>query len=151
MRALRTGRNAYIRNHRLHDLCWFSGRSSCCCCRVWEKDGKGDIRKGVRWTSVGVSCDVVSAPFHALQGACIWGVPYVSAAERQERISGIVVCMVCAGFPADRRAVVAASGRRTGRETYAKECAGQVLVFPAMSSPHRFTLCKELASGEFRM
>ena len=75
----------------------------------------------------------------------------MSAAERQERISGIAVCMICAGFPADRRAVVAASGRRTGMEAHAKECAGQVLVFPAMSSPHRFTLCKELASGEFRM
>ena len=50
--------------------------------------------------------------------------------------------MICAGFPADRRAVVAASGRRTGMEAHAKECAEQVLVFPAMSSPHRFTLCK---------
>ena len=89
---------AHIRNRRLHGLCWFSGRESCCCCRVWEKDRKGDIRKGVRWTSVDVSCDIISAPFHALQGACIWGVPYVSAAERQERISGIVVCMICAGF-----------------------------------------------------
>ena len=36
-------------------------------------------------------------------------------------------------------------------EAYAKECAEQVLVFPAMSSPHRFALCKEFASGEFRM
>ena len=75
----------------------------------------------------------------------------MSAAERQERISGIIVCMICAGFPAESRAVAAASGRRTGMEADAKECAEQVLVFPAISSPHRFTLCRELASGEFRM
>ena len=142
---------AHIGNRRLHGLCWFSGRESCCCCRVWEKDRKGDIRKGMRWTSVGVSCDVISAPFYTLQEACIWGVPYVSAADRRGRISGVAVCMICAGFPAESRAVVAASGRRTGMEADAKDCAGQVLVFPAMSSPHRFTPCKKPASGEFRM
>ena len=138
---------AHIRSRRLHGLCWFSGRESCCCCRVWEKDGNGGTRKGMRWTSVGVSCDIISAAFHALQGARIWEVPYVSAADRRGRISGVAVCMICAGFPVDRRAVVAASGRRTGMEAHAKECAEQVLVFPVMSSPHRFTLCRELASG----
>ena len=78
---------AHIRSRRLHDLCWFSGRESCCCCCVWEKDRNGGTRKGVRWTSVGVSCNIISASFHALQGARIWEVPYVSAADRRGRIS----------------------------------------------------------------
>ena len=42
--------------------------------------------QGLRWTTVGVSSNVVAASFHALQEAYIWRILYASTADRQERI-----------------------------------------------------------------
>ena len=65
---------------------------------AWEKDGNGGTRKGLCW-SVGVSCDVISAAFHALQGACIWGIPYVSMICASGRSS----CCCCRVWEKERR------------------------------------------------